>query len=72
MDSKQFKQHRKDLNLTQKQLADKLGLSPKNGRNYIRMMEKGKKEPSNVLLKLFEYIIRENVAEKLLTQPTGN
>jgi len=59
MTPKQFKQHRKDLNLTQSQLADKLGLSIKNGGNYIRMIENGKKEPSDVLLGFLELIIKE-------------
>ncbi len=55
----EFKQHRKDLNLTQSQLADKLGLSPTNGRHYIRMIEKGKREPSGVLIGFFKLIIKE-------------
>lgn len=65
MTPKQFKQHRLSLNLTQKQLADKLGLSPKYGDDYIRMIEKGKREPSGVLLKLFEYVIWEHQASEL-------
>lgn len=59
MNKEQFKKHRLSLNLTQSQLANKLGLSPKNGGNYIRMIEKGKREPSDVLIKLFGYIIRD-------------
>ena len=57
MNKEQFKQHRKDLNLTQTQLADELGLSYKNGRHYIRMIEKGKSEPSGVLIRCFEFLI---------------
>ena len=57
MTPQQFLQHRKDLGLTQRELADRLGLSPKNGGNYIRMVENGKKEPSDVLIMCFEYMI---------------
>lgn len=59
MTPQEFKQHRKDLGLTQHQLADSLGLSSKNGRNYIRMIEKGKREPSDVLLGFLKLIIKE-------------
>ena len=57
MTPKQFKSNRKALNLTQSELAHKLGLSPKNGANYIRMIEKGDKTPSGVLIRCFEYLI---------------
>ena len=43
MTPQQFKQTRKDLNLTQKQLAIKLGLSEKNGGNHIRRREQQEK-----------------------------
>jgi len=62
MTPKQFKQNRLSIiseltgkPITQRELAKRLGLSPKNGANYIRMIEKGKREPSNVLIKCFEY-----------------
>ena len=53
-DSKQFKRVRKDLNLTQRQLAKELGLSEKNGDVYIRRVENGRCEPSGLLIKCFE------------------
>ena len=45
-----IKQIRKDLNLTQRQLAKELGLA-KNGDVYIRKVENGRAEPSGLLLK---------------------
>jgi transcriptional regulator with XRE-family HTH domain len=51
MTPQQFKQTRKDLNLTQRQLANELGLSEKNGSNYIRKVENGKSQPSGLLIK---------------------
>lgn len=54
-----FKTNRKSLNLTQSQLADKLGLSPKNGRRYISMIENGERMPRLGLVRLFEYILKE-------------
>jgi transcriptional regulator with XRE-family HTH domain len=51
MTPQQFKQIRKDLNLTQRQLANELGLSEKNGSNYIRKVENGKSQPSGLLIK---------------------
>ena len=45
---RRFKQTRKDLNLTQRQLAKELGLSEKNGDVYIRKVENGRCEPSGV------------------------
>lgn len=59
MTPQQFKQHRKALNLTQKQLADELGLTPKNGKQYIRMIERGIREPSGVLIRCFELLIEK-------------
>jgi predicted transcriptional regulator len=55
----QFKKHRKDLNLTQSQLAKELGLSEKNGWNYIGMIERGVRKPSDSLIKLFELVIEK-------------
>lgn len=54
----QFKQTRKDLNLTQKQLAIKLGLSEKNGGNHIRRIENNKRHPSGSLLKALELLTK--------------
>lgn len=58
MTPEQFKQTRKDLNLTQRQLASELGLS-KNGRVYIVKVENGKSEPSGLLLKAL-MLLKEN------------
>jgi len=66
MTPQQFKNHRKDLGLNQKQLAYELRLSPNNGMNYIRMIEKGKKEPSGVLIRCFELIIEKGQTQKEL------
>ena len=59
MTPQEFKKHRKNLGLTQQQLADKLGLSSKYGDDYIRMIEKGKKVPSGVLIRCFELFIEK-------------
>ena len=48
-----IKQIRKDLNLTQRQLAKELGLA-KNGDVYIRKVENGRAQPSGLLLKALE------------------
>lgn len=45
-----LKQIRKDLGLTQRQLANELGLA-KNGDVYIRKVENGRAEASGLLLK---------------------
>jgi len=60
MNSKQFKQIRKDLNLTQRQLAKELGLSEKNGDVYIRKVENGRCDPSGLLLRCFELYCKLN------------
>jgi len=54
MTQQEFKQIRKNLGLTQKQLALELGLSSKNGGNYIRKVETGRSNPSGLLLKCLE------------------
>lgn len=56
MTPQQFKQKRKELNLTTRELANQLGLSPKNGDVYIRKIESGASEPSGLLLKCFELL----------------
>lgn len=53
IDIMNIKQIRKDLGLTQRQLAKELGLS-KNGDVYIRKVENGRAEPSGLLLKAIE------------------
>jgi len=58
-----FKQARKELGLTQSQLARELGLSKKNGDRYIRRIESGENEPSGLLIKAFEFFIIINQKE---------
>jgi transcriptional regulator with XRE-family HTH domain len=60
MTPQQFKEKRKDLNLTQRQLAKELGLSEKNGDVYIRKVENGRCEPSGLLIKCFEFYCEIN------------
>lgn len=52
-----IKQIRKELGLTQKQFAEKLGLE-KNGDVYIRKLESGRAQASKQLLKAIEMIQR--------------
>lgn len=56
MNKQQFKQRRKELNLSTRQLANELGLSPKNGDVYIRKIESGASEPSGLLIRCFELL----------------
>jgi len=51
-----IKQIRKELGLTQRQLANELGLA-KNGDVYIRKVENGRAEPSGLLLKAVEMLV---------------
>lgn len=55
MNPDQIKQIRKELGLTQRQLANELGLA-KNGDVYIRKVENGRAEPSGLLLKAIEML----------------
>lgn len=50
-----LKQIRKELGLTQRQLAKELGLA-KNGDVYIRKVENGKTEASGLLLRAIEML----------------
>lgn len=54
MTPQEFKKKRKELGLTQKQLAKELGLSETTGDVHIRKIESGRSEPSGVLLKCLE------------------
>lgn len=54
-----IKQIRKELKLTQRQLAKELGLA-KNGDVYIRKVENGRAEPSGLLLKALEMFVKLN------------
>lgn len=56
MTPEEFKQNRKKLNLTQRQLAKELGLA-KNGGSYIRKVESGRAYPSGLLIKCFQLLI---------------
>lgn len=64
MTPKQFKQIRKSIiskktgkPLTQRELASLLGMAI-NGNQYIRMIEKGKKEPSGILIRCLELVVK--------------
>jgi len=57
MNPEQFKQTRKKLNLTQKKLAEELGLQD---ARHIRYIESGQRELKGVLLKCFEYYCEIN------------
>ena len=50
---KNLKEIRKELNLTQRQMAAELGLA-KNGDVYIRKVENGRAEPSGLLMRAVE------------------
>lgn len=53
--NKSLKEKRKELGLTQRQLARELGLA-KNGDVYIRRLENGRCVPSGLLLRCFELL----------------
>lgn len=55
MSANKFKQIRLSLNLTQSELAEKLGLG-KGGQVYISNVERGRKKPSKILLKALELL----------------
>lgn len=61
MTPKQFKQKRKDLDITQRELAKDLGLA-KNGNVTIRRIENGKANSSDLLQTCFKYyiLLKEN------------
>ena len=63
MTPEQFKQKRKELGLTQRELAKALGLA-KNGDVYIRRIEKGGCNPSGVLLRAMEMLLEIRELEK--------
>lgn len=52
-----IKQIRKDLGLTQRELANELGLA-KNGDVYIRKVENGRAEPSGLLVRAIEMLVK--------------
>lgn len=55
MTKDQFKQARKSLNLTQAQLAEKLGC----GKVHICRVETGARKPSRILVTALEKLIKE-------------
>lgn len=58
-----IKQIRQELGLTQRQLANELGLA-KNGDVYIRKVENGRAEPSGLLLKAVEMLCELRLTNK--------
>lgn len=58
-----IKQIRKVLGLTQRQLANELGLA-KNGDVYIRKVENGKTEASGLLLRAIEMLVKLKEVDK--------
>ena len=60
MNANKFKQARLNLNLTQSELAQKLGLG-KGGQVHISNIERGIKKPSKILLKALELLIKNNL-----------
>lgn len=63
MSAKEFKQHRLNLNLSQQQLADKLGYT----QTYISLIETGDKKPGKKLIKAFELVMSNNKKIKIHT-----
>lgn len=63
MNPQQLKQTRKKLGLTQRQLAKELGLA-KNGDVYIRKLENDRAQPSSLLLKCLELLVKVKNYEK--------
>ena len=55
MNRQNFKQNRKALNLTQTELAKKLGCA--EGHKYISAIETGRRTPGDILLRAFELLI---------------
>jgi len=58
-----IKQIRKDLGLTQRELANALGLA-KNGDVYIRKVENGRAEPSGLLVRAIEMLVKLKALDK--------
>ncbi len=63
MTPEEFKQHRKSLGLTQRELAAKLGLA-KNGGRTIRRIEAGE-NASGILIKCFRFLIKSEKDRKI-------
>lgn len=59
MTPQEFKANRKYLNLTQKQLAIKLGLSKTWGDRHIRAIESGQNNTSKTLIKYYLSILKK-------------
>lgn len=64
MTPQQFKQKRKELNLSQKELANELGLATANGDRQIRGIETGSRKPSKLLVRCFELFYNDEIKAK--------
>ena len=75
MTPQEFKAKRKELGLTQRELALALGLSPKNGDVTIRRVEHGAYQPSGLLVRCFElyynFMIYEVRCESIIDDLRG-
>lgn len=58
-----LKEIRKELGLTQRQLAAELGLA-KNGDVYIRKVENGRADPSGLLMRAVEMLYQLKKLDK--------
>jgi len=52
-----FRKIRKELGMTQEQVAGILGLTNKSGKFYVGKLESGKATPSGTLIKCLEYYL---------------
>jgi len=64
MNKEEFKQKRKKLGLSTRELSKLLGLSPKNGDVYIRKIESGASLPSGLLIRCFNLLEKEIKSKK--------
>ena len=64
--SEKFKAARKELGLTQEEMAEKLGVE--SGRVYIYKVENGRSMPSPILIKCLEYYLDLTRLKNLLNK----
>jgi DNA-binding XRE family transcriptional regulator len=61
-----FRKIRKELGMTQEQVAGILGLTNKSGKFYVGKLESGKATPSGTLIKCLEYYLELQTLEYYL------